>query len=204
MTVKQRFNEPKSWLFGLSNEILVECPECGCCATVIKNEFNTMSERRLLCKHCGHTRNGRKTTYTVSVKRYCPQCGQFFHRSINHVSMPKVTLKVSCPHCDHSAAYGANNLIESHVVPRDVPTDDYYFLPLWLTLPFKGHVVWAFNHTHLSLLHRYIAADLREKRLHDGNAKSIEQKLPKWMKLRKNREPLLKILAKLDKKLENA
>lgn len=198
----ERFNEHKSWLVQFTNVIWVECPKCKQCAKVIKDTPNNFfSNRCLFCSHCGYRQNSRKRYYTVSVKRNCPQCGKEIYRSINNVSEPKSELKVACPHCKYSTTYQAKNSEQFTVLTDSLPSDDYFYLPLWLVKPFKEQYVWAYNQEHLDFLLRYVSADLREKRWHDNSVRrSLEQKLPKWMKLAKNREKIIKILMQLQRK----
>ena len=81
---------------------------------------------------------------------------------------------------------------------------DWYFdLPLWLQASCCGELLWAFNARHLTYLEAYICADLREKqRPSPGhwNHHSLVTRMPRWMKLAHNREPLLKAIARLQER----
>lgn len=78
---------------------------------------------------------------------------------------------------------------------------DWYFgLPLWLRAPCCGELFWAFNTRHLAYLEAYIRAEIREKpRPNPGNWNhhGMITRLPRWMKLAQNREPLLRTIARL-------
>ncbi|GGI11647.1 hypothetical protein [Gottfriedia solisilvae] len=72
---------------------------------------------------------------------------------------------------------------------------DWYFgLPLYLQIQCCGHKMWFFNFDHLSLVEKYIKKNIRPSGLY---YLSIESRLPKWMKLSKNREEVLKAITKL-------
>ncbi|MGO4770339.1 hypothetical protein ACEN2I_01645 [Flavobacterium sp. W22_SRS_FK3] len=74
----------------------------------------------------------------------------------------------------------------------------YFDAELWLQLPFKNDIFWAYNESHLVYLEQYIAATLREHK--DRTHFTLVEKLPKFYHEAKNREPLLKIIDKLKKK----
>jgi len=69
---------------------------------------------------------------------------------------------------------------------------------LWLQAPFKKDVFWAYNDKHLEYLERYISATIREHK--DRAGFTLLEKLPKFYHEAKNREGLLKIIAKLKSK----
>lgn len=70
--------------------------------------------------------------------------------------------------------------------------DPLFGLPLWLQTPCCGQVLWAYNLAHLNLLAQYIQATLRERQERKGNHHAIAVRLPRWIKLAKNRDTLLK------------
>lgn len=78
--------------------------------------------------------------------------------------------------------------------------DWFYGLPLYLQTPFRGHILWAFNFNHLNYLERYIRAEIRESAPY---YLSIESTLPKWIKLSKNRDNLLKAISKIKSSFHN-
>lgn len=75
--------------------------------------------------------------------------------------------------------------------------DPLFGLPLWLQVPCCGEVLWAYNAAHLDWLDRYIRATIRERQGGKGNHHSIAVRLPRWMKLARNRTPLLKGIQQL-------
>ncbi|MCP2327328.1 hypothetical protein HDA40_005835 [Hamadaea flava] len=73
-------------------------------------------------------------------------------------------------------------------------------LPLWLAVPFRGRVLWAINADHLTFLENYVAADLRETA--PGNSR-LASRIPAWIKSAKNRDDILRALARLRARLDD-
>lgn len=78
--------------------------------------------------------------------------------------------------------------------------DPDFGLALFLQKPCRFGKIWAFNQTHLTELHTYINASLRESSVEAGNA-SMASRLPHWMKSAKNREMINKKLTQLQMQL---
>ena len=72
-------------------------------------------------------------------------------------------------------------------------------LPLLLSVSTRHGTVWAYNERHLRELRSFVGAKLRLSR-GAGNA-SMFSRLPAWMKSAKNRDDMLKALAKLESRL---
>lgn len=92
-----------------------------------------------------------------------------------------------------------------HLTPTAYPVrfpksgrDVYFGLPLLLAIDSPIGRLWVYNHEHLLELKRFLQADLRERHGLVGNGSTISR-LPLWIKLGKNREKLLKLVAKLEK-----
>lgn len=78
---------------------------------------------------------------------------------------------------------------------------DWYFgLDLWLKTSCCGEMLWVYNRKHLDFLENYVSAKLRERMPHRN--KSLASRLPKWIKSAKNRDQVLKAIAKLKEKLD--
>jgi ribosomal protein S27AE len=73
----------------------------------------------------------------------------------------------------------------------------FFDAELWLQLPFKNEVFWAYNPAHLIYLEKYIGASLREHK--DRTHFTLLEKLPKFYHEAKNRATLLRVIAKLKK-----
>ncbi len=74
-------------------------------------------------------------------------------------------------------------------------TDWYFDLPLWFQAPCCGETLWAYNRPHLAYLKRYVEADLRDECSYPDTG--LVRYLPKWMKLAKNRDEVLRCIEKL-------
>lgn len=78
-------------------------------------------------------------------------------------------------------------------------TTDYYFnCELWLQASFKNELFWAHNYEHLVYMKQYIGAGLRER--NDREFFTLVEKLPGFIKSAKNRDKLLKLIDRLEKK----
>jgi len=73
--------------------------------------------------------------------------------------------------------------------------DVHFGLPLYLQTSCCGHVLWAYNREHLDYLKRYIEATIRTS---EGANRSIESRLPEWMKRKQNRDEVSRAIAKLE------
>ncbi len=76
--------------------------------------------------------------------------------------------------------------------------DPYFKLPLWLQTPCCGETLWAYNYRHLNFLEVLVGARLRESRTNLGQ--TMAAKLPAWIKTAKNRDEVLKCIARLKDK----
>ncbi|WP_370944144.1 TFIIB-type zinc ribbon-containing protein [Amycolatopsis sp. cg5] len=98
--------------------------------------------------------------------------------------------RLVCTGCAHA---------EDRVVRRSCwggPIDPYFWRPLWFQADFRGHTLWAFNRTHLSLIEDYVAASIRERGA-GPSMMSMVNKLPLWIKTAKNREAVLHTIARM-------
>ena len=101
--------------------------------------------------------------------------------------------RLVCLSCLHRDFWKGNQIgVGSNV-------DWYFRLPLWLEISCCGEQFWAYNLKHLEMLEQYVGAKLRE-RTNKGRS-SFLSKLPKWIKSAKNRDEILKGIAKLKEKL---
>ena len=108
-------------------------------------------------------------------------------------------IKVSCPHCHE--VYEVKLRYETYyesfsTQDSGLQRDDVFGLPYYLQENVRGHLFWAKNITHLLLMEDYIASDLRER-----EGMTMVAKLPTFIKLKKNRALLLKILRRWKEQL---
>jgi len=121
----------------------------------------------------------------------CTSCAK---KAMAKVNFETKTARLFCLHCGcnkettTAIKYGTINTAANH----------YFQAELWLQAPFKKDVFWAYNDKHLEYLERYISATIREHK--DRTGFTLIEKLPKFYHEAKNREALLKIIAKLQRK----
>jgi hypothetical protein len=137
-------------------------------------------------------------------------------------------VNVACPRCSNMAlvvrppgdttpdyrAFGPRRLVCSSCgYTRDHPglrvvfspgsrspvADPFFGAPLWLQLPTRHGVLWAYNLQHLAFIERFVAAHIRERAsFYDtGRKMTMIAKLPAWLKHRGNREENLRNIARL-------
>lgn len=75
--------------------------------------------------------------------------------------------------------------------------DPWFRLPLWLRTDVVGHVLWAYNLRHLTMLEGYIGATQRTKDRTPGMIHTMLNRLPTWMKEARHRDELLVAIGRL-------
>ena len=122
----------------------------------------------------------------------CPTCAK---KATAKVNFETKTARLFCLHCgcnkETTTAIDKNAAVE-------MPANQYFQAELWLQSSFKKDLFWAYNDKHLEYLERYISATIREHK--DRVGFTLLEKLPKFYHEAKNRESLLKIIAKLKNK----
>ena len=84
------------------------------------------------------------------------------------------------------------------------PVDPFFGLPLFFSANCCGHTLWAYNLKHINLIEDYVSAELREHTQNQETGwmnKGLVNRLPQWMINAKNRDNVLKVIAKLKKDL---
>ena len=108
-------------------------------------------------------------------------------------------MNCKCPECNYQ-----NQVVPKFDLYKDggmynhQSKDQYYGLDFWYSTTFKNNNFWAYNFEHLIEIENYVSAELRKR--HSGQYQSMVEKLPKWISNSKNRESILKTIAKLKKK----
>ena len=95
------------------------------------------------------------------------------------------------------AACGLAKEVDGTTTTWGAPVDPWFGAPLWLTADVAGHLVWAYNARHLTVLRAFIAADLRERTPTQGAPRSMVEELPSWLKDAKHRPEVLRALDRL-------
>jgi len=78
--------------------------------------------------------------------------------------------------------------------------DNYFHYPLWLQTSCCSRTLWAYNLRHLDFIEAFVGAKLRERKPHElygWSNKSLFSRLPKWIQSGKNREEIIKAIAKI-------
>lgn len=144
--------------------------------------------------------NSRFRDYTTCLFEFeqevlvqCPQCDR---RARSIYIKDKLIWQVACTHCGYSKT------TTGKIKRYGTSIDPVFSLPLWLQVPCCGEVLWAYNAAHLEFLEQYVQASIRERQGHRGNHHGIAVRLPRWMKLAKHREIILKDIQHLKARLE--
>ena len=95
--------------------------------------------------------------------------------------------RLTCEYCGYAKEWQGKS------IAVDGAKDWYFGQSLWLQTNCTGEILWALNQRHLKFMEDFVRADFRETHW----SKSLASSLPVWMKLGKNREDVLKCMAKL-------
>lgn len=136
--------------------------------------------------------NLTKYDFYKEVWIVCPSCEK---KAIAKVDFEIKLARLICINCGLNKE---TTIQISKNASLEMAANIYFNAELWLKAPFKNDVFWAYNDKHLEYLERYISATLREHK--DRTHFTILEKLPKFYHEAKNREGLLKIIAKLKHK----
>lgn len=101
--------------------------------------------------------------------------------------------KLVCLNCAYRAEHSGKNAGIGEA------RDWYFRLPLCLAIECGGNVLWAYSKRHLDFIENYVGARLRQRVPHVN--KSVASRLPQWILSAKNRDEILKCIAKLRAKL---
>lgn len=153
----------------------------------------------------GRFRDDRSTlsSFVGSIVVVCPRCNGMAQvvrqpgapQGAHRLFGPRRLVCSSCGHSRNhegqSAGFPGNS--------RAAVTDPFFGVPLWLQIPTRHGVLWAYNLEHLRYIERFVAADIRERAsFHDSGQKmTLVAKLPAWLKHARNREENLRNIALL-------
>lgn len=114
---------------------------------------------------------------------------------------PFGTFRLQCGSCTHRAEAAPNAYAILNAV-KGVLVDPFFRAPLLLQTDTRLGTVFAHNEQHLDWLAQFVSADLRERTHLEGRANtSMASRLPRWMKLAKNRDTILQAIARLRAKI---
>lgn len=200
-----------------AEQSIVCCIECDTVGKV-ENEYQyrIKSERKVwcakfVCEHCqlSLVKNEDKADWAGQCNLIgncpCSFCGTRLSANEEIISSYKQTLPsiiaIDCLSCGKTNAVPVERANKYQRYDARLAIDADFGLPLFLQIPCRFGKIWAFNQSHLTELHRYIKATLRERTAVAGNA-SMPSRLPNWMKSAKNREMINKKLTQLQIQLD--
>jgi hypothetical protein len=138
-------------------------------------------------------------SYLDDIVVTCPKCAGAGHivpcgASWAHPDIPVFApRRFQCSGCNHRAESRGGTLTFG-----SDGRDPYLRLPLRLQARTRHGVLYAYNAVHLDWIEAFVAAPLRERRIATGRAnRSIASRLPAWVKAAKNREDVLRALARM-------
>jgi ribosomal protein S27AE len=161
---------------------LVHCPRC--------DDMAIRRNGRVTCGSCAYTDGLRRQPKSRQLRLpqtvMCPECDRYVGTYREDLRL----VRLHCRRCDWTKEPAARR-------PWVAPKRNRW-TRLWLEIDFRGESLWAVNEQHLSFMEEYVAAGIRET----GSFNStIASRLPAWIKSGKNREDLLRALAKLRSRL---
>ena len=197
---ERRYSGPATHRWFYMKEFLVECPKCGKYAFVKVDPPFSMDKGKLSCPHCSYSeKTSDRIRFKLTVKRNCDNCGKFFEKSLQDYKEKIDSIQLACPGCGIQRSYKPN--IEEYKLlyeSRGDAVDPIFGLPLWLQASLKENLFWAYNKEHLNDIKNYVKAKLRERQT--ANYTTMVEKLPGFIKDSKNRNLLLKIIDRLERK----
>jgi Zn-finger protein len=120
----------------------------------------------------------------------CPKCSL----KAEVISQEDKDAILTCYNC-HFVANKPNLSNEN----RFSATTDYWFgQKLWLQVSFKNELLWFHNYEHMDYVKNYIQAGIRER--NNREYFILVEKLPQFIKSAKNRDKLLNLIEKLERK----
>ncbi|MDX2257665.1 MAG: hypothetical protein NW205_01995 [Hyphomicrobiaceae bacterium] len=117
---------------------------------------------------------------------------------------PASPARLTCANCALTRSQDLPPGVMAMAALRVDGTDPYFGLDLWLVEATRHGIVFAYNAEHLDALAAFVGADLRERhRLAPTTLRNrtFQARLPRWMKLARNRQHVLAALARLRQRL---
>lgn len=157
----------------------------------------------------------RNDDFTDYIDVVCPRCEKkaLVIGAKLYVSMAEHEEKVrySCLRCGYAIKYAHTPKMTVYVNKRGVPKysrmlhrnasiDPFFGFTLWYCIEANEGLLWAYNLIHLAVIEAYIADPLRERNGLDFQNNSLASRLPKWVSSAKNREYLLRLIARVKAK----
>ncbi len=197
-----RYSGPPTVQFFYMKEFAVECPRCKRDALVTTGGWNWEETAKLTCANCMHAEKAADLVrYKLIVKRHCDNCGKEFETVIPDQKEKVEQITLPCPHCGVTRTYEPRN--DKYLTGYKVngkATDPIFGLPLWFQADVRGDLFWAYNRDHLKEIKSYVASKLRERQTNTHT--TMVERLPNFIKDSKNRERIVKVIERLEKKMK--
>ncbi|MBQ4820727.1 hypothetical protein [Aquimarina sp. MMG016] len=194
---QNRFRSTVKWLGAFSDKIIVHCPNCNSKAQLLRRwaEYRKYNDPYdFQCNHC-HTEVRELEKHIYSINRNCPFCAEIMTYKSAPTTKIKKEIEVSCDQCQKKLCYPPKIEIIKEWISKGKTVELHY----WYETKYKGEWFWALNEEHLEYLEQFIASKLRERSLYRSGMMLVD-KLPQFIKDKKNRDSLLKTISKLKEK----
>jgi len=175
----------------------VVCPNCSEMGSVASNENNYYFK----CHSCVKRTKVPRYKSEFVVKGKCEPCASYFRTTVEENLKHFKALRVNCPRCktlaDASTVQKLSPVRVSYYQEIIQGKERFTGYPLYFLDTLDGEPIWALNREHLEYLISYIEADLR---IESWGKYGQSWAIPKFMKLAKNRDKVLKILKRMQAK----
>ena len=180
-------------------EYIVVCPKCQKDAQVTAEWSGFRSQGELRCRNCYYkTTSIDHIRFAGRVDKYCYECGGKICIELPVTKHRKSKIIINCNDCGLAQEakpkykelsfdfyeYGRFDLVFGH--------------ELWLQVPVRNKIIYAYNYYHLQEIRRYVSANLRERQTLEHT--TMVEKLPKFIVSAKNRKIILKAIDRLYEK----
>lgn len=139
--------------------------------------------------------NHRLTFFQTRVQVECPACAKEATATVDY---EEKKARLFCAHCGYSRIVSTEMTVFGISGHYNAPAHAYFDAKLWYEAPFRNETFQAYNTEHLLYLEAYISAKLREHK--DRTHFTLLEKLPRFYHDAKNRDALLKLIAKMKNK----
>lgn len=192
--------EPYSFYYILNqgDSVAVRCPVCTGLAHILKIKQDERNLIKLQCTQCLYVQQA-KAQYRYNAKGVCCTCERWYNVEINDSKQWSHNhIHVQCPHCTTLNQTKLQKTQVSWYYKSHIQhgNDPIFNLEYYYKDNYHGKPVWALNLEHLNYLIDYVSADLREKPSRFIH-RTASYRLPKYMKLAKNRAGIIRLLTKL-------
>ena len=121
----------------------------------------------------------------------CPDCGR-----PAQVRFLAGSARLTCGSCSLFRETRGNPAC-SPILGGGEVRDPWFGARLWLQADVTGHLLWAANQDHLSLIEQYVSSRTRSRRDFTQFGSAIGEQLPSWLVSAKNRDAVLRTIARM-------